>query len=118
MAIYAQRTITVSTSINSTASPWIPMDYIGEAPFNVGFGLTFGGDVGVVLARVEHTFDDIQNPSVTPTAFIHTDVSGTNVQIDGNYAFPVRGIRLVVVSAAVTASGSAHAMLTVIQAGG
>lgn len=113
MAVYQTVQMTVAASVSTTVSQWIPMDFVGDAPFNVGFGLTFP-DGGPVLARVEHTFDDIQDSNASITSFVHTDVSGTNTQIDGNYAFPVRAIRLSIVSAA--ASGTAK--LTVIQAGG
>lgn len=113
MAIYAIRSVAVNTAgAVSTASGWIPMDFF-NAPFNVGFGCVVGGD-GTIVYRVEHTFDDIQNPSVSANVFVHPDVSAENgVNADGNYAYGVRGIRI----ASVSASGSAHVTMTVIQAG-
>ena len=102
---------TVSGTSVGTSTGWIPTDLF-ETPFNVGFGVvkTGGGDV---TFKVEHTFDNVQNSSVTPTAFTHDDVSAATGNIDGNYAFPCRAIRLTVVSA----SGSVGATLTVLQAG-
>lgn len=102
---------TVSGTSVGTSTAWIPTD-IFTSPFNVGFGVVKSGG-GDVTFRVEHTFDDVQDSNVTPTAFIHDDVSAANANSDGNYAFPCRAIRLTVVSA----SGSVGATLTVIQAG-
>lgn len=115
MPVYAAKTLvttTVSGTAVSTASSWIPMN-IHETPFNVGFGVVVDGN-GDVTYRVEHTFDDVFDPSVTPTAFVHDDVTAATASVDGNYAFPVRAVRLAFVSASGT---SASATLTVIQAG-
>lgn len=114
MPVKATRTITVLTSAAtaiSTATSWIPTN-LHETPFNVGFGVVLTGD-GSMTYKVEHTFDDVQDRSVTPTPFTNADVSAATESMDGNYAYPVRAIRL----ATVTANGSARATLTVIQAG-
>ena len=89
-------------------SAWIPLDH-NVNPFNVGFGVVVSG---TVTYTVEHTFDDVQDPDVTPIAFPHASVTGKTTNQDGNYAFPVRAVRL-----SVTA-GTGTATLTVIQAGG
>jgi hypothetical protein len=94
---------------SATTSAWIPLD-TNKAPFNIGFGVTIGA--GVLTYKVQHTFDDVQNSAVTPTAFDHPDVTGKTVNTDGNYAFPVRAVRL-----NVTAYTSGTATLTLIQAG-
>jgi hypothetical protein len=80
-------------------------------PFNVGFGVSV---TGTVSYTVQHTFDDVLardfNPA-TATWFPHEDlVSQTNNQ-DGNYAFPVRAIRLNVGSSTGTVT------ITILQAG-
>jgi hypothetical protein len=75
-------------------------------PFNVGFGVIVSG---VVDYTVEHTFDD---PAVAFTTwFPHPTVAAQIANADGNYAFPVTGIRLTVNSGAGTAT------LKLIQAG-
>lgn len=114
MPITASRSITVVTASGTavtTSSTWIPLD-IHSTPFNVGFGVVKTG-TGDVTFRVEHTFDNIFDSSVTPTAFIHDDVSAKSANIDGNYAFAVRAARITFVSA----SGTVGATFTVVQAG-
>lgn len=114
MPVYAARSVLVSPASGtaiSTATGWIPTN-IHETPFNVGFGVVKNGG-GDITFRVEHTFDDVFDSSVTPTVFVHDDVSANSADVDGNYAYAVRAIRL----ATVSASGSVGATLTVIQAG-
>lgn len=75
-------------------------------PFNVGFGVIVSG---VVNYTVQHTFDD---PAVGFTTwFNHPTIAALSTTADGNYAFPVTGIRLTVNSGAGTAT------LKLIQAG-
>ena len=75
-------------------------------PFNVGFGVIV---TGVVDYTVQHTFDD---PAVGFTTwFSHPTVSGESTNQDGNYAFPVTGIKVLVNSGAGTAT------LKLVQAG-
>lgn len=115
MPVYANQTLTfnISTSGSAfvTSTPWIPLD-IHSTPFNTSFGIRNTGN-GEVSFKVEHTFDDVFDPDVTPNAFTHADVSLASTDIDGNYAFPVRAIRLTTVSA----SASVALDFTVIQAG-
>lgn len=75
-------------------------------PFNVGFGVTV---TGTVTYTVQHTFDD---PSVGfATWFDHPTIADKSDNQDGNYAFPVSGIRVNV------SSGGGTASINVIQAG-
>jgi len=71
-------------------SVWIPVDYTQNA-FAIGFGCVVSG---TVTYDVQHTFDDIQDPAVTPTAFTHATVSGQTTNKDGNYAFPIKAVRI------------------------
>lgn len=111
MSVYAVnlRAATASGTAISTVSSWLPLD-VFESPFNVGFGVVNNGP-GNVTFSVQHTFDDVQNSAVTPTAFTHADVSLKTASIDGNYAYPVKAVRL----AFVSASGSADCTITVLQ---
>ena len=88
------------------SSDTIPMN-LDSTPFNVGFGVVV---TGTVTYTVQHTFD---NPWTTtsPVWFDHPTVAGEIANADGNYAFPVAGIKVVVTA------GSGTAQLTVIQAG-
>ena len=93
------------TGVGSSAT--IPMN-LDSTPFNVGFGVVV---TGTVTYTVQHSFD---NPWTTanPVWFDHpTVVAKVDVNADGNYAFPVAAIKVVVTS------GSGTATLTVIQAG-
>lgn len=79
-------------------------------PFNVGFGVIVGGAEGSsVEYTVQHTFDD---PGIGFTTwFSHPTVAGEVANADGNYAFPVTGIKVVVTS------GEGSATLQLVQAG-
>ena len=76
------------------------------SPFNVGFGVVVSGTVNYT---VQHTFDD---PAVGFTTwFSHPTVANESANADGNYAFPVTGIKVLV------NSGSGTATMNLIQAG-
>lgn len=76
------------------------------SPVNIGFGVVVTGTVNYT---VQHTFDD---PAVGfSTWFSHSTVAGQTANADGNYAFPVTGIKVLV------NSGSGTATLNLIQAG-
>jgi hypothetical protein len=76
------------------------------SPVNIGFGVVVTGTVNYT---VQHTFDD---PAVGfSTWFSHPTVAGQTANADGNYAFPVTGIKVLV------NSGSGTASLKLIQAG-
>lgn len=90
------------TGVGSTE--WIPCN-LNLTPFNIGFGVVVSGTVNYT---VEHTFDI---PSGSPAVFPHPSVAAQTTNKDGNYAYPVRAIRLTV------NSGTGTATLTAIQAG-
>jgi hypothetical protein len=76
------------------------------SPFNVGFGVVVTGTVNYT---VQHTFDD---PAIGFTTwFSHPTVASLAANADGNYAFPVTGVKVLV------NSGSGTATLNLIQAG-
>lgn len=76
------------------------------SPFNVGFGVIASGTVNYT---VQHTFDD--PASGFSTWFSHPTVASQTANADGNYAFPVTGIKVLV------NSGSGTATLKLVQAG-
>ena len=76
------------------------------SPFNVGFGVVATGTVNYT---VQHTFDD---PATGfSTWFSHPTVAGQTANADGNYAFPVTGIKVLV------NSGDGSVTLKLVQAG-
>jgi hypothetical protein len=79
-----------------------------QSPFNVGIGVVVSGTVNYTI---QHTFDDVLDGAVTPTWFNHPTLASLATSADGNYAFPVRAVRVFV------NSGSGTATATVIQAG-
>lgn len=89
------------------SSDWIPLN-IHITPFAIGFGVE---TTGTVNYTVQHTFDDVEDASVTPLVFDHETVAAQTSSQDGNYAFPVRAIRVTV------NSGAGTARLRSIQAG-
>ena len=86
-------------------SAWIPLDY-KQSPFNVGFGVVVSG---TVTYTIEHTFDDVFDSSITPTAFQHSTVVGQSANANSNYAFPVRAVRITI------SAGTGSATLTLLQ---
>lgn len=88
-------------------SPIAALDHY-QSPFNVGLGAVV---TGTATYTVQHTFDDVFDAAVTPTWFNHPTMVGQTASADGNYAFPVRGLRVNI------ASGAGTVTLTAIQAG-
>lgn len=78
-----------------------------KTPFNVSIGCDVSGTVNFT---VQHTFDDIGD-GTNLTWFDHATIAGKSSNIDGNYAFPVRGIRVKI------NSGTDTVKTTLIQAG-
>ena len=94
-----------------TASPWLPLN-LYAVPFNVSFGVIVHSS-GQTTFRVQHTFDDVFDPDVSVRAFTHADVTAATANIDGNYAYPVRAVRI----QSVSASGGSNLEFIVIQSG-
>jgi len=95
----------IVTQTGTGTSAWIPVDHT-QNNFAIGFGCVVSGSV---TYTVEHTFDDIQNASVTPTAFPNVSVTNKTANQDGNYAFPIRALRLNVTA------GTGSVTITVLQ---
>ena len=97
--------VVARTGVGSSAT--VPLDHY-QSPFNVGIGVVVSGTVNYT---VQHTFDNIQDAAVTPTWFSHPTLTSQASNQDGNYAFPVRGVKVLV------NSGTGTATATLIQAG-
>jgi hypothetical protein len=81
-----------SISVTTTAaSAWIPVD-IYQSPVNIGIGCQLMS--GTATYSVQHTFDDVFDPTVTPFAFDHATIDDSTTSAHGNYAFPIRAVRL------------------------
>lgn len=103
-------TVTVSSATNSTV---IPMDTY-QTPFSVGIGVVLSAGASLTYT-VQHTFDNVFAPGFNPanaTWYNHTTLTGQTASSNGNYAFPVTGVRL-----NVTPYTSGSATMTVIQSG-
>lgn len=101
----------VLLTVNGTGtSAVVTPDYM-QNPFAVGIGVNVTGTgSGTFSWRIEHTFDNLNSPTAVPVNwFLNSAIgtagapAGTTVaSLDMNYAFPVRGIRLNVVTAVAT----------------
>lgn len=89
------------------SSSTVPLDHY-QSPFNVGLGVVV---TGVVNYTIQHTFDDVFDAAVTPTWFSHPSLASLAVNADGNYAFPVRAVKI------LQNSGAGTTTLTIVQAG-
>lgn len=98
----------VLSKTGTGSSGLAPMDTY-KTPFNIGIGVVVSGTVNYTI---QHTFDDVFDPAVTPVFFSHPTLASLAANADGNYAFPVRAIKVLV------NSGSGTATATIIQAGG
>lgn len=99
-----RKKVTVTGVANSA---WIPVDR-EQAPFALGFGVTV--DSGTATYTVQHTFDEVFDTTVTPTAWDHATIVGQTTKKDGNYAFPITAMRL-----SVTVSSGGTCSMTMIQ---
>jgi len=101
------RPVTLTVSGVGT-SPIVPMDFRAQN-FNVGFGCEV---TGTVTYSVQHTFDDIYNTAITPVWFNHAFVNAQTTNQDGNYAFPIRAMRLNVTA------GTGSVTINILQSAG
>jgi len=96
----------IATKTGVGSSNVLPMDtYI--SPFNVGFGVVA---TGTVTYTVQHTFDNLAT-TASPVWFSHPTIAAKSDNQDGNYAFPVAAIKVLVTA------GDGTAAMTMIQAG-
>ncbi len=96
--MHEYKVLKVDATAVATAGPWIPCD-ININPFNVAIAGIIGS-AGSGTYRFEHTLNNVFDTTEPVRAFVHEDISAQSTDADGNYAFPVCAIRLVVVSAA------------------
>lgn len=96
------KTFTVSASVagNSVTGIFIPDRHV--TPFNIGFGCV--PTATSAIYTVQHTFEDpLQVTAASLHWFNHefvVNASSAGGNIDGNYAFPVAGIRVQIASGA------------------
>lgn len=115
MGVYFRKQYAVGVAGVSAGQQWIPLD-IHQNPFSVDFFINRISGGGDSTCRVEHTHMNVLADSSVPTAavFRHVDASAVAVSADGNYAFPVRAIRLFLTQG----SGSTTYDFAVIQGDG
>lgn len=104
----------VLLTVNGTGTSAVVVTDYMQNPFNVGIGVTMTGGAGTAW-RVEHTFQDFNPPTAAVNAttvwFVNSAIGtsttfplavSTFTAMDMNYAFPVRGLRVNVLSATAT----------------
>ena len=72
-------------------SKTIPSNFAGFNGISVGVVIT-----GTISIDVQHTLNDVFDSSVTPTWADHASLAAITASADGNYAYPVTAIRLLV----------------------
>lgn len=100
----------VVTVGSATTSATLPVDW-RQNPFGVSIACVVNGG-GTLTYKVQHTLDDVFDPTITPTWLDHSALTGKSANADGNYAFPVKAIRL-----NVTAYTSGSVTMTLVQSG-
>ena len=98
-------TPSVVSKTGTGTSAWVPVDY-RQSVTNIGLGIVING---TVTYDVEHTFDNIFDSTVTPTAFKHATITGQTANKDGAYNAPIRAVRL------NNTAGTGTTTLTVLQ---
>ena len=96
------------TSISKTGTgttAWVPVDYRQNVT-NIGLGVVVNG---TVTYDIEHTFDDIFDPTVTATAFKNATLTAQTANKDGAYNAPIRAVRV------NNTAGTGTTTLTIIQ---
>lgn len=76
-------------------TPTIPVDK-NKNPFSIGFGVDISGTIDYTI---QHTFADILNPLYPPRDqawYNHSSVAAKTADADGNYAFNICAVRLLV----------------------
>lgn len=109
-------TLTGNGATAQNSNPVVMDQY--STPFNIGLGLVTSSQTATTTFTVQHTFDDpasyataaLYNSSAT--WFNHPFIAASTANEDGNYAYPVRAVRL-----HCSNSGTDTGVLTVIQAG-
>ena len=114
----------VILTVNGTATSEVVIPDYMQTPFAIGIGVTMTGGSGTAW-RIEHTFADFDDPlaavNATTVWFVNSAIGtsstfplavSTFTALDMNYAFPVRGLRVNVVSATATSILTA----TIVQA--
>lgn len=100
------RPIVLSQTAAGSSAAGVLDTYI--SPFNVGVGVVVSGTVDYTI---QHTFQNVNDPTATIVWFSHPTLVGLTANADGNYAFPVAAVKVLV------NSGSGSATATFIQAG-
>ena len=99
--------VTVSSATQSAAIP--VNQYAGDFKISLGCVISVGADL---TYKIQHTFDNIYNSSITPTWFDHCSLVGLITSKDGSYRAPITAVRL-----NVTNYISGSVTLTIISGG-
>lgn len=101
----------VLLTVNGTGTSAVVVTDYMQNPFQIGIGINVSGGNGTTAGwRIEHTFDNLNPASATVSNWFLNSAIGTAgspaatsvVSLDMNYAFPITGLRLNVVTALAT----------------
>lgn len=107
VAVSAAFTGNVKLGTNGVGASRIVMPDHHGVDFGIGIGCTVSGTIDYT---VQHTFDEIGDGTGL-VWFSHSSIATKTDNQDGNYAFPIRGIRVKI------NSGTGSVKTTLIQAG-
>lgn len=99
-----RRQIVTLGALGSSAA--IPVDYRAQV-FNIGIGCVISGGASLTY-KIQYTYDDIYDSTVTPTWFDHAVITAQTANKDGSITTPVSAVRL---TTTVYASGNVTATL-------
>ena len=100
---------TLTQTGTGSSGVYIPDTFLN--PFNIGIGCIV---TGTVTFTVQHTFDDVFSPTFSAgsaTWFPNSGITDKSANTDGNYAYPVNGIRVTVTA------GTGSVTVKLLQAG-
>lgn len=93
------------TKTGTGTTAWYPVDFAQQV-VNIGLGVVVNG---TITYDIEHTFDDVFDPAVTPVAFKHATLVAQTANKDGSYVAPIRALRI------NNTAGTGSTTLTIIQ---
>ena len=95
---------------SATTSAVLPINWRAVS-FRISIGCIISAGANLVY-KVQHTFDNIYDPDVTPTWLDHSTLTGKVDNGDGSYISPITAVRL-----NVTSYTSGSVTMTIVSGG-
>lgn len=95
-------TFDIGWSAVAISQPY-PVDFLSVTDGGISVAVTITGTINY---DIQHTLDEIFDSSATINWFDHASMAAKTASADGNYAFPIRAIRLLINSVTTGATVS------------